>query len=80
MKILTLKKTRMKKNLFLALSIISAFIFIAGVMCTIMCDDSPVKFIVNESPVKLIVPPSLVFFITFSLYKNSKKVIKENTK
>lgn len=77
---LNLKKTRMKKNLFLALSIISAFIFIAGVMCTIKGDDSPVKFIVNESPVKLIVPPSLVFFITFSLYKNSKKVIKENTK
>lgn len=77
---LNLKKTRMKKNLFLVLSIISAFIFIAGVMCTIMGGDSPVKFIVNESPVKLIVPPSLVFFITFSLYKNSKKVIKENTK
>lgn len=77
---LNLKKTRMKKNLFLALSIISAFIFIAGVMCTIMGGDSPVKFIVNESPVKLIVPPSLVFFITFSLYENSKKVIKENTK
>lgn len=75
-----LKKIRIKKNLFLALAIISAFIFIAGVMCTIMGDDSPVKFIVNESPIKLIVPPSLVFFITFSLYKNSKKVIKENTK
>ena len=75
-----LKKTRIKKNLFLALSIISVFIFIAGVMCTIMGDDSPVKFIVNESPIKLIVPPSLVFFITFSYYKNSKKVIKENTK
>ena len=45
---LNLKKTRMKKNLFLALSIISAFIFIAGVMCTIMGDDSPVKFIVNH--------------------------------
>ena len=75
-----LKKTRIKKNLFFALSIISVFIFIAGVMCTIMGDDSPVKFIVNESPIKLIVPPSLVFFITFSLYKNSKKVIKENTK
>ena len=49
-------------------------------MCAIMGDDRPVKFIVNESPVKLIVPPSLVFFITFSYYKNSKKVIKENTK
>lgn len=36
---LNLKKTRMKKNLFLALTIISAFIFIAGVMCTIMGDD-----------------------------------------
>ena len=46
---LNLKKTRMKKNLFLALSIISAFIFIAGVMCTIMGDDSPVKFIVKVS-------------------------------
>lgn len=75
-----LKKTRMKKNIFLILSIISAFIFISGVMCTIMGDDSPVKFIVNESPVKLIVPPLLVFFITFSLYRNSKKAIKENTK
>ena len=75
-----LKKARMKKNLFLTLSIISAFIFIAGVMCTIMGDDSPVKFIVNESPVKLIIPPSLVFLITFSLYRNSKKAIKENTK
>lgn len=75
-----LKKTRMKKNIFLTLSIISAFIFISGVMCTIMGDDSPVKFIVNESPVKLIVPPLLVFFITFSLYRNSKKAIKENTK
>ena len=69
-----LKKTRMKKNSFLALSIISAFIFIAGVMCTITGDDSPVKFIVNESPVKFIVPPLLVFFITFSLYKNIKKL------
>lgn len=75
-----LKKEKIKKNLFLTLSIISTFIFIAGVMCTIMGEDSPVKFIVNESPIKLVVPPALVFFITFALYRNSKKAIEENTK
>lgn len=75
-----LKKETIKKNIFLTLSIISAFIFIAGVMCTIMGEDSPVKFIINESPVKIIVPPALVFFITFALYRNSKKAIKENMK
>lgn len=74
------KKETIKKNIFLTLSIISAFIFIAGVMCTIMGEDSPVKFIVNESPVKLVVPPALVFFVTFALYRNSKKAIEENTK
>lgn len=75
-----LKKETIKKNIFLTLSIISAFIFIAGVMCTIMGEDSPVKFIINESPVKIIVPPALVFFVTFALYRNSKKAIKENMK
>ncbi len=75
-----LKKEKMKKNIFFALAIISAFIFIAGVMCTIMGEDSPVKFIVNESPIKLVVPPALVFFVTFALYRNSKKAIEENTK
>lgn len=75
-----LKKEKIKKNIFLALSIISAFIFIAGVMCTIMGDSSPVKFIINESPVKIVVPPALIFFVTFALYKNSKKAIEENTK
>lgn len=75
-----LKKEKIKKNTFLVLSIILAFIFIAGVMCTIMGEDSPVQFIVNESPIKLVVPPALVFFITFALYRNSKKAIKENTK
>lgn len=75
-----LKKEKIKKNTFLVLSIISAFIFIAGVMCTIMGEDSPVQFIVNESPIKLVVPPALVFFITFALYRNSKKAIEENTK
>lgn len=75
-----LKKEKIKKNVFLTLSIISAFIFIAGVMCTIMGDNSPVKFIVNNSPIKLIVPPALVFFVTFALYRNSKKAIEENTK
>lgn len=75
-----LKKEKIKKNLFLTLSIISAFIFIAGVMCTIMGSDSPVKFIVNESPIKLVVPPALVFFVTFALYRNSKKRVEENTK
>lgn len=74
------KREKIKKNIFLTLSIISAFIFIAGVMCTIMGEDSPVKFIVNESPIKLVVPPALVFFVTFVLYKKSKKIIEENTK
>lgn len=74
------KKEKIKKNVFLILSILSAFVFIAGVMCTIMGNDSPVKFIINESPVKVIVPPALVFLITFSLYKNSKKKVEENTK
>lgn len=75
-----LKREVIKKNIYLTLSIISAFIFIAGVMCTIMGEDSPVQFIVNESPIKVIVPPMLVFLVTFTLYRNSKKVIKENTK
>ena len=75
-----LKKETIKKNIFLTLSIISGFIFIAGVMCTIMGEDSPVKFIVNESPIKLVVPPALVFFVTFALFINSKKAIEENRK
>ena len=75
-----LKREKVKKNIFLTLSIISAFIFIVGVMCTIMGEDSPVKFIINESPIKLVVPPVLVYFVTFSLYRNSKKAIEENTK
>ncbi len=75
-----LKKETIKKNLFLTLSIIFAFVFIAGVMCTLLGDESPVKFIINESPIKLIVPPALVFFVTFALYKNSKKAIEKNTK
>lgn len=79
-KMFNLEKEKIKKNVFLTLSIISAFIFIAGVMCTIMGDDSPIKFIVNNSPIKIIVPPALVFFVTFALYRNSKKAIEENTK
>lgn len=75
-----LKKETIKKNIFLILSIVYTFIFIAGVMCTILGDASPVKFIINNSPVKIIVPPVFGFFITFALYKNSKKAIKENTK
>lgn len=75
-----LKKEKVKKNIFFVFSIISAFIFIAGIMCTVMGDKSPVKFIVNGSPIKLIVPPALVFFITFALYRNSKKAIEENIK
>lgn len=77
---LNLKREKVKKNIFLTLSIIFAFIFIARVMCTIMGEDSPVKFIVNESPVKLVVLPFLVFIISFTLYRNSKKAIEENTK
>ncbi len=73
-----LKKEIIKKNLFLALAIFSAFIFIAGVLCTIMGDSSPVKFIINDSPIKVVVPPAFVFLVTFSLYRNSKKAIEEN--
>lgn len=75
-----LKRETLKKNIFLTICVISAFIFIAGITCTIMGEDSPIKFIVNESPIKLVVPPALVFFISFSLYRNSKKVINENIK
>lgn len=75
-----LKREKIKKNIFLSLSILSAFIFIAGVLCTIMGEDSPVKFIVNGSPIKLVVPPALIFFVTFALYRNSKKRVEENTK
>ncbi len=49
-------------------------------MCTILGDDSPVKFIVNGSPIKLIVPPLLVFAVSFILYRKSKNTIKANTK
>ncbi len=63
---------KMKKNIFLTLSIIAAFIFIAGLMCTVLEDDSPVKFIVNGSPIKLILQPLLVFIFSFLLYKKSK--------
>lgn len=75
-----LKKEKRKKNLYLTLSIFFAFLFIAGVICTIMGDSSPVKFIINESPVKIIVPPAFAFFVTFALYRNSKKAIEENMK
>jgi len=37
-----LKKETIKKNICLTLSIISAFVFTAGLMCTIMGDSSPV--------------------------------------
>lgn len=75
-----LEREKRKKNIFFILSIISAFIFISGLMCTIWGDDSPVKFIVNESSIKLILPSALVFFVSFALYRNSKKAIKENRK
>lgn len=61
-------------------STLSAFILIAGLMCTVMGDDSPVKFIINGSPVKLIIPPMIVFIISFTLYRNSKKSHSGNTK
>lgn len=73
-----LKKEKIKKNLFLTVLILSGFILIAGVMCTIMGENSPVKFIINESPVKIVILPALVFLVTFILYKNSQKSIKRN--
>lgn len=75
-----LKKETIKKNVFLALAILSLFIFVAGVMSAMMGDKSPVQFIVNNHPVIFIVPSAFAFFITFALYKNSKKAIEENTK
>lgn len=72
------KKEKIKKNIYLTISVISGFVFIAGLMCTIMGEDSPVKFIINGSPIKLIVPPLLIFVISFKLYMKSKKNIKEN--
>lgn len=75
-----LKKEKLKKNIYLILSFIFAFIFIAGIMCTIMGEDSPVKFIINESPVKIIVPPVLLFIVTFTLFRKSQKKIEENVK
>ena len=75
-----LKKEKIKKNVFLVLSIVSAFIFIAGLMCSVMGESSPVKFIINESPVRLVVPPVLVFFVMCALYRNIKKRIEKNTK
>lgn len=74
-----LRKETIKKHIFLILSIVFAFIFITGVMCTIMGDASPIKIFINNSPIKMIVPPAFGFFITFALYKNSKKAIEENT-
>ena len=75
-----LKKEKKKTNICLMVSIVSAFILISGLMCTIMGDDRPVKFIINESPIKLIVPPLLVFVVSFILYRKSKNTIKANTK
>lgn len=75
-----LKKEKMKKNIYLVLSFIFAFIFIAGIMCTIMGEASPVKFIINGSPVKIIVPPVLLFIVTFTLFRKSQKKIEENVK
>lgn len=75
-----LKKEKLKKNMCLVLSVIFAFIFIAGIVCTVMGEDSPVKFIINESPIKIIVPPVLLFIVTFTLFRNSQKKIEENIK
>lgn len=75
-----LKKETIKKNIFLALSILFIFIFIAGVLCAIMGDKSSIQFIVNNHLLILIVPSAFAFFITFALYRNSKKAIEENTK
>lgn len=72
------KKEKIKKNIYLTISIISGFIFVAGLMCTIMGENSPVKFMINGSPIRLIVPPLLIFVISFTLYRKSKKTIKEN--
>lgn len=75
-----LKKETTKKNIFLTISIISLFILVAGAMCTIMKDNSPVEILINGNQVRLVVIPALVFIVTFALYRNSKKTIKLNAK
>lgn len=75
-----LKREIIKKNIYLGLSILSAFVFLASVSCTILGENSPIQFIVNNSPIKVIVPPMLIFFIVFTFYRNSKKAIEENRK
>ncbi len=75
-----LKKEKIKKNIFLIMSIIFALIFLLMVIFIIMGDSCPIKFIVNNSPIKFTVPSSLIFFVTFTLYRNSKMAIEENTK
>lgn len=75
-----LKKEKIKKRIFLTILVSSLFIFIAGIMSTIMGNNSPVKFIVNGKPLKLVLLPFLVFLITFILYRNSKKKIERNIK
>lgn len=75
-----IKREIVKKNVFLAVAIVSGMVLIAGLSFTIMGDASPIKFVVNNSPVKVVVLPFLVFCISFVLYRNSKKAIEENRK
>lgn len=77
---MNIKRQKIKKNIFLSLSIISGFIFLSGCFCTILGDKSPIKFILNNSPVKVITPPLIIFVVTYTLYKNSKKVLEDNKK
>lgn len=73
-----MKNEKIKKNVFLVLSIIFLFVFFAGVMCQIMGENSPVKFIVNDKPVIIIIPSLLLFLFNFIMYRNSKKKVDKN--
>ena len=66
-----LKKELLKKNIFLALSIIFALLLVLGLIFVIINED------ISTS---VIVPPLLLFQGTCNLYKNSKKAINENSK
>ncbi len=70
-----IKKEIVKKNVFLAVSIVAAMIFVAGLSFVVMGDASPIKFVVNNSPIKVVALPFLVFCITFTLYLKSKKIV-----
>lgn len=45
----SLKGEKIKKSIFLTLAAISAFMVIADLLCTLMGENSPVKFIIHDN-------------------------------